>query len=445
MRFLSRPRQLLERLHLITRRSPGFITDRHLADHEQFAQFCAFGTVFTHAAAARALEGFDGCRRAWLQSGEPAHWERLRPPEQTALVTELLLTILRDVLAGLDRNLPLTLGVSSGFDSRLLLYGFRRLGTLPRTFTFGQAGGLDFAVIEMLATRLSLDHVFIDTNAMEWSLDEIDRRARARPLSHNRAIRYDAYRLGGDRLLATGYLGGAITGNTIPRIPSAGWPEALRAFCKRNDPFDWQRLMSAERVRALLPAEPFLAPTSLSYDRQLDLGFRQTQRIRPSEVRGVTYVLPYEDRRWVGFWLARNPGEIGDQALYIRFLRGLEAEEFFDLPLVSETLRSLLLQQRDRMILGTDGRGGLATVDPHARVLPRNRSTPFCWYAGYANNPSVRRMVEALLSRLAGRAVFAPAFVTHVLRRFERGEPGAYKMLNGLLSADVALEAGVFD
>jgi hypothetical protein len=53
-------------------------------------------------------------------------------------------------------------------------------------------------------------------------------------------------------------------------------------------------------------------------------------------------------------------------------------------------------------------------------------------------------MIEQSLNRLKLRGVFASTIIDKVLSGFLCGDKGANKMLNGLVSSDLALEANRF-
>jgi hypothetical protein len=61
------------------------------------------------------------------------------------------------------------------------------------------------------------------------------------------------------------------------------------------------------------------------------------------------------------------------------------------------------------------------------------------------NNPTFRAVLDTSLARVRGRGVFRDSFIAAVESRFWAGDVTASKMINGIVTADIALETGRID
>lgn len=298
---------------------------------QQLLQFLAFGMPLDHEKARQALDAAEEARLAWLADHGPGELH-------DAELGELLETVLRDALAP-HAGRPITLGLSSGFDSRPLLRAMRRAGTEPALFTFGCPGSLDFDFVGLLIRRAGLDVELVDTNTAEWSLAAFDEQARTGadlPISPRvvAARLMDAAHPG--RVDVHGYLNGALTGNTRPAGRAYRELPDDRVFAMKNDPFALQGLLPARVVAEPLARAAASADRGIGLYRQLDIGYRQAQRIRAAPGEPVDYAYPYADDRWVGYWLNRPEEQLLHQRHWTDFVRGLDDELFFDVRGLSE-------------------------------------------------------------------------------------------------------------
>lgn len=423
-----------------------FLANAPLRDDERFLQLLAFGMTFSHARAKQSLQCFIDCREEWRRSGSDPAWDTLQDEEKDEFILRLLSDIVLDSIRRAAPGRPLTMGLAGGFDSRAILYVLRKAGVPVRTYTWGQIGHFDFDLVRLLAARLQLDTVFMDTSSMEWSLRWFDEAAPktqdiatwARVLATREM---DALVPG--RMEVHGYLGAAISGARLPSPLSSQWSAAVRRFCTQNDAYGFQRLLPFDAAE-FLPSQPLLDPDDFHLDSQLDLGYRLPQRIRPvPDPVTASPVLPLEHRRWVGFWLNRGLQDLSGQSRLLRVLRKI-TEEFFELALCSATTRNAIQKERRDVLYGSADRPKLVDLTNPGKVLPRNPGKPFCFLACYRNNESFRRMIGQSIARLRAREVFPKSFVDRVLQRFERGEETADKMLRGLVVVDLVLETERF-
>ena len=412
-----------------------------LRTNRRFVQACAFGMHFSHAEAQQELEWANECRASWVNSGEE-EWCGLGEEGRSDFIKRLLEEVIANVVASLEQR-PLTMGVSAGYDSRILLHFFRRGGVTPEVFTFGQVGDQDFDFVSLLNERQRLGVRVFDTSEIEWRLEVLDQYAsytRDFPLSPRVPVGAILDQCAPGRYELNGHLGDSLTG--IQQSLHQTWDEALRVFCKISNRFNFQQLFPSEQLIALLPKEPLI--DSLSFPHQLDLGYLECQRMRPVDGPNVKYILPFRDPRWVGFWLNRLPEETYGQSLWLRFLHSLGAEEFIELNGTRCATRKAALRQTTRFLYAskTEQKIDLTTIN---KAVPSEGTMHFCVFACHANNPHFRRMVDDSVKRLKGRDIFENAFIDDIVCRFISREPGTDRMLNGLVSLDVMAEAGIFD
>lgn len=422
----------------------GFIADERLRRSESFNQFLAFGFTFNHEIARDSLPAYIRYRAAYRRSPDPS--DGISEADGNAVIERLLIDAVREAVASAAPNQPITLGLSSGFDSRPILYAAMKLGIRPVTFTFGQVGNLDFDLSKDLSQRLGLDTIFFDTSEIEWSLAELERAAAETqdvpisPRVMTRKFMDDRYP---GRIELHGHLNGVRTGATATATPPRTWAGAVQSFTEAEDFFGWQKLMTHVDPTRLLPTEPFADPDALPYTRQVGFGYRQAQRIRllPESEAGP-YRFLYENGAWLGFWLNRTVEELAGQRRYLRFVSALDEDIFRDIAGYHDPVRNEIKQHQRAIFYGVGGIGGLVDLSRAGKDIPRPGSRHFCLHAAYNNNPSFRHAIDTSIERLRKRNVFTPSFIDSVLRAFDRDEAGSDPMLNGLVSVDLVMEVG---
>ncbi len=417
--------------------TPEFVNAGRVSKLEPLLQFLAFGFCFTRERAEQAIEFFADCKEMWLHSGEERAYRALSCNAQNGFIADLLTSVVRQAF---DGSRPPALGISAGFDSRAILHVLQRMGIAPLTYTFGQVGNLDFDFARELARRMALETSFFDTSEMEWSLSAFDRETPNRldiPLSPRVIVKQHLDDIAPKRRELHGFLNGQLTGARTQKQPSNSWSAAIGTFCQMNDTFLLQSFIPD--CHRLLPQESLAETFALSFDEQLSLALRQWQRIRLTPFPQQSELcFPFENRQWIGFWLSRGRHELAGQSRYLQFLRSLQGEVFFDLHACKGESRTALRKERLHQFCELEERDTNKT-------RPKNPTAHFCVAACYRNNVSFRRTIDESINRLKRRRVFSPAFIDDTLLRFERDEQGAGKRINGLVSADLALEAGLFD
>lgn len=408
--------------------------------NERFLQYISFGMIATIEKARDGIEQIINQREKAIKELNLASAD-ISPDELKNFISKLLNRIVTDNVGKIPNNAPVTMGISSGYDSRAILAVLNKHQVPITTYTFGQEGNLDFDFAKKYYSKQEYKHLLFDTSKMDWSLEEYEKaiiNTQNYPISPQVIV---AHKLSCDfpfRYEIHGYLNGSLTGNTIPSGQSMSWKTALDMFCEKNNPFRLQDVLGEGIRYYFLPDKPFLDNKVLSYDRQLDLSFRQLQRIRPVDSVETKYILPFEDYRWAGFWLTRPFQDIAGQSLYIWFLKNFDTEVFFDLKNTDSKNRNSMRKHRIQLMYGEN-----KPVPSIAR--PKNPTAHFCLFTCYLNNESFRKMLSQSISRLKGRKIFDVSFIEDAFQRFKSGDENAAAIVNGLVSVDLMLEVGVFE
>src|SRR5690606_7216364 len=94
------------------------------------------------------------------------------PVELYPIINKLLKDIVLKRIKSIEDKRPLTMGLSSGYDSRAIFYVLKKFNVPVFTYTYGQAGNLDFDFIKLFCDRYGISNFFIDTSTVAWSLDD---------------------------------------------------------------------------------------------------------------------------------------------------------------------------------------------------------------------------------------------------------------------------------
>jgi hypothetical protein len=436
-------KQLTPTIH---RARESFIKSRRLRNDHRFIQACAFAMNFSHAEAQKAIQWANDCRLSWLKGGSEEAWLALQDANRLDFIQDLLEDVIRGAAGQINSGRPLTMGVSSGYDSRTILCFLRRIGIIPDTYTFGQIGNLDFDYVSLLSRQESLETRIFDTSELEWNLEALDSHAchsQDFPVSPRVPADATLDAAAPCRLEIHGHLGDSLTG--IQQNLDDTWEMALRLFCNLSNRFKLQFLFTPDELADFLPARPFVDSTSLAYSRQLDIGYLEHQSMRPLGSPSADYILPFEDPKWVGFWLNRSPAETAGQSLWLRFLQSLGASEFAEFRGTRIRTRSAARTRMAEFLYGTENTKGKIDLSSADKVLVSSGGLHFCLFACHSNNAHFRKMVDRSIERLRRRGIFQHAFIDGVTRNFAARVPNSDSMLNGLISIDVMAEAQRFD
>lgn len=419
--------------------APGLLWDSKLARNERLQQFLAFGFSLDHEKARSSADRFSQIKQQWRIDNPDAFDRNISVEDHAKLLVRTASAVFAD-----NVNENLWLGLSAGLDSRFLLYVARKLGLGINTYTFGQPGYLDFDLSRYLSRELNLQTRFFDTSCIDWPSDLFDRitlHMNDKPVSWRQLAQ--SMVAGENGLNVHGYINDAITGSHHSYVSQDidNWDSAAMYFTDANDTFKLQKAFKGEQIRSWLSDKELVDRSSLYYGQQLHLCYRQEQRIKPGNHGSVRFLTPFIDEKWLGFWLNRSSEALADQSLYLEILGTLKAEEFFDLNLLHEEGKSPSKENRAQLFYGLDDHA----ESPVSMIPPRNSNVHFCEYSCYRNNIGFKAFVDGSLARLRGREVFRPSAIDNVFQLFLAGRTAAASALNGLISADIAIEAGCFD
>ncbi len=388
-----------------------------------------------------ARAGVERSERA-LQSWRAAHGTRRLDDDE---LLELLRQCVADALAPVAQ-LPLTSGISSGFDSRPLVQTMWDLGHQPTLYCCAQPGNIDWDVVQWLREQSPFDVQMLDTTTMTFTLEHFERR-RATSLD----LPIGAVGIANDlidelipgRINVHGFLNDALTGDNREKAKGAVGDDRA-AFLGRNDQFQLQQLMEPRFVDRIAPGDAVSADHELDLYRQYDIAYRQYSRIRPMDNEHQTHVFPFEDERWVGYWLGRPLAERAGQTRWLSFVRSMKSTLFADLEGLEQEGKKLRWARKWRFY-GHKGTPGIVDVNALGITPQHEPAFPFDPYACAMNNPSFRSVLDTSLARVRGRGVFRDSFVSTVESRFWAGDVTASKMINGIVTTDIAIENGRID
>ena len=434
-------------MFFFTRQYPSILKNSPLARDDKFLQFLAFGAFFSQPAAQNAITWFCDCKSRWIASGRESDWGQMNREEKYRFMDSLLVEFTKELTNDIPHDSRLWLGLSSGLDSRLLHYSLRKAGVHFKTYTFGQIGDLDFDLSQILSERMGFATTFFDTSEIRWDLDWYDQvtaLVRDHPLSPRVVTAQLLRKKEGLYIDIHGYLNDSVTGKRATAEPNNNWPAAKNVFCSNNDTFEFQQFFRRKSFLQHLPDTPHVDHEQLTYDQQLYLGYRQAQRIRPKDYAGMSHICPFEDWRWVGFWLNRNIPELLHQALYIDFITNLEAEEFFELQAIRKHGKPITMKERIAFVYGQCAENLEKQSKYIGKVLPDKPTGHFNPFACYQNNKSFRKFVDNTITRTKQRGVFRQGFVDNAMNKFISGDKRSFRNINGIISTDIAIETGLF-
>ncbi len=318
-----------------------FIADDRLRRDERFLQFLSFGFVLDDRRSTEAMVRLVAAKKAApdiFKSG----WDKATPDERFGAMDKVLNEVIQDEIAAVGSR-DIVLGVSGGFDSRLILHYLRRNGISPTTYTFTR--NYDADCIRALAKRIPLVQ-FPLTGA--WRFDDFYSHANREQdivFMSRTAAATEIARAFPNRAEFHGFVGGTISGSHVKVPESPKWDAAKNRFLEKNNPIKLAHIAGGVD---LLPGKSLLPADAIAFDDQLNFAYRQELRIQPRRTESdQAYRLPYADPRWMGIWLNRTAEERHQQKLYIAFIRWLNAPEMFDVSMSSDMTGFAVKQQLD--------------------------------------------------------------------------------------------------
>jgi hypothetical protein len=199
--------------------------------------------------------------------------------------------------------------------------------------------------------------------------------------------------------------------------------------------------MEPSYVDRLAPTAAVSTERELDMYRQYDFAYRQYSRIRPLDNDSPTRIFPFEDERWMGYWLGRPAEERAGQTRWYSFVRTMKSHLFADLDGLEGEGKRLRLERKWRFY-GHRGAAGLVDINSLGVTPQHEPAFPFDTDACAKNNISFRTVLKSSLQRVRQRGVFRRSFLDTVEARFWSGDVAASKMINGVVTADIGIESG---
>ena len=357
-------------------------------------------------------------------------------------------------MRGADR---IRIGASAGLDSRGLL-GVCLDVLAPENiiaFTTGQPGNPDFETARDFTQHILPTHIMVTTQDGSYDADRFVDWLGKQPPGVARPIYGVSDRIDNPMRAfsalhsVTGYLGDSISGKRLNNHIHDGWDAAVANFVHRNEVF---RPSTKRVIRTLLPEEydplhllpktPFLPHDAMRHDDQLDLCYRQSQRIRvsfpparPEESRGSDFfVVPtsktvtvYDDPRWQKSYLRMEDDLRLGQTHYRWMLRSNWPDIFSDLDENGDKRAPIAdkeVSQREKL--------------EHAAKSALHTN----WEALWIGNDGFNAFARGLIHALAERRIMPWVDILGLLEEFDRDILGLGKLLWALVSLELNLRAG---
>lgn len=238
------------------------------------------------------------------------------PPQGHRPMHEVLEEIVGEIIEK-SPGARIVIPLSEGLDSRGILGAALRIVPKDRILcvTYGRGTTGDVFGARTVAAALGVEWLWIDAERIPWTVPDIVERvgevfARFQSYASQAVVRlvHIEREVGEAGVYLTGYLGGVITGGHLQagRLEGA---EAVALTLTKNATaldhvaFDVAGFAATCRSFAKRIRAEFGAPGSLTEADILDFGLRQAFRIKGTVCAYERVGTPYEDPRWVRYWL----------------------------------------------------------------------------------------------------------------------------------------------
>lgn len=203
--------------------------------------------------------------------------------------------------------------LSSGLDSRIILALLLDHPDVDphsiTTVSFGTPGTWDFEIGQEIANTANVRNIAINLthDEFDWSLSSLRAYVRNRECPVRIFEGYVNSKIldpiGSDAVVWSGFMGDPTAGGHQPDDPSNNWNTACEHFVEANRFVEG--LCSPDfNPTDMLPDEPYLKKTHLSYEEQLDFAHRQQCLIAPLVLpEPERYCTPFMQPRWLSFSL----------------------------------------------------------------------------------------------------------------------------------------------
>jgi hypothetical protein len=201
--------------------------------------------------------------------------------------------------------------LSGGMDSRAILGGL--LENLPKSriiaATYGIPGAWDFEFGKVIAQKYGIKHEAFNLLDEKWDMEEL---VVAASYLKNPVNVYQSYirqkvnqHFGTQSVYWSGFLGDAIGGYGIPRVPSTDKREAVTRYINiEPTPHYKDRTFQIELIEKICNEIPWenLYHRKFSIDQQLLFSLKQRCLLQPIVVvNGFNFKTPFLSKRWIDF------------------------------------------------------------------------------------------------------------------------------------------------
>jgi hypothetical protein len=216
-----------------------------------------------------------------------------------------------DEIASTDTNATHIVLLSGGLDSRIILGGL--LENLPKsqiiTATYGIPGAWDFEIAKDIARKFGVRHEVFNLLDDKWDVDQLTIAATRlkSPISVHQSFARQKINnhFGTDCIYWSGFMGDALAGVVLPKIPSTDKREAVNWLVNLGTTPNYKdQIFLDALVEKILLECPWdrLEQSKFTLDQQLFLGVWQRQITRNiTIIDGFTFKTPFLNKTWVNF------------------------------------------------------------------------------------------------------------------------------------------------
>lgn len=305
----------------------------------------------------------------------------------------------------------------------------------------GHEGAEDHDLARQYTRDVLTNHRILTTSQEHWDTATIVRNVSARPKGlvlgigeFQGLLPRDVLGVGNTIPSVSGFFGDAISGKKLPKIISGCWAEAIERFVSRNHAYkgDLNIMPPDYDPTAMMPDKPLKGSNRILMDDQLDLCFRQEQRIRHfAGLPSLPTIRPYSDPRWVRSFLhVPTQKRIGQQQ-YRKFLARAFGRIFPDLQTKYAGNRS-----KKRI---------LRTFSPKPRVATRKAGGYRRYHVDldhlFQVSPSCRECFEENIGDLKRRGMVDWIDLDGLMSRLREGNGDYGRLAYILVSLEINLKA----